>query len=150
MDEVRKIWCKEVKPVLTETGHTNCTHLAAMATMTAMPRSLQASSLAGCVTTAVAYEVSTSLRCAWKAGGALKTKQSGVSVSVPVRRIAAPRSSIGPSGGGGGERQNFGFLVKLIIVFFRIFKVLVKIVRDYALWMLIIAESQYTLSRIIV
>lgn len=104
MDEAGKIWCEEVKLVFSETGHTNCTHLAAMATMTAMPRTLQASSLAGGITTAVAYEVSTSLRCAWKAGGALKAKQSSVSVSVPVRRIASPRSSIGPSGGGGGER----------------------------------------------
>jgi len=78
-----------------------------MATMSAMPRCLQATSLAGAVTTVVSEGVSlsqsTSLRCAWKAGGALKASRTNLSAAVPsgIRRAAAPRSSLGPSGGGG-------------------------------------------------
>lgn len=84
--------------------HTNCREF--LAAMAVAMRSLQASSLVGRAT-AVA-EVSTtqpaSLRCAWKGVG---FKTGGFSASIPRREVnvrhAGPRSSVGPSGGGGGE-----------------------------------------------
>lgn len=77
-------------------------------------RSLQATGLVGGVSaeSEVSSSQSASLRCAWK-GAAFKAG-SNFSASVPSRKLkirrAAPRSSLGPSGGGGGERLCFGYL----------------------------------------
>jgi len=108
-----------------------------MAAMTTMPRCLQTTGLAGGVATAaaevVSFPQSISLRCAWKAGRALKASRSNLSASVPsrIRRAAAPRSNLGPSGGGGGETESLLLIAISVpaaqfLMIFCIFEVLVK------------------------